>query len=102
MLICIDGFWALHKSTGDERYKKCVRRAFDFAIRELTLSRAYPKGIEDRWFDHAKRVVPFFSHDLKTAPGKKVVAPVYCLGCQFLMLNRIWDYNTDSVIPQSE
>ena len=89
----IDAFLELHKSTGDEQYRNSVKRAIDFAVEEFTLSQAYPQGINDRWFNNQKRVVPFFSHDIKVVNGQKTVAPSYCMGCVFFMLNHIWDYN---------
>ncbi len=95
MLIHIDAFWELYQSTGDEQYKNCVKRAIDFAVKEFILSQAYPAGFNDQWFNHQKKVVPFFSHDIRVVNGEKVVAPSYCMGCILFMLNHIWDYNED-------
>jgi hypothetical protein len=100
-MIYIDAFWNLYISTGEQKYKDSVKRAIDFAIAELTLSRAYPEGIRDQWFDNQKRIVPFFSHDAHRIDGAKEVSPSYCLGCVFYMLNHIWNYNCDTPKPKT-
>jgi len=96
LMIYIDAFWNLYISTGDQKYKDSVKRAIDFAVAEFTLSRAYPDGINDQWFNNQKRIIPFFSHDIRRIEGAKKVAPSYCLGCVFYMLNHIWNYNFDT------
>jgi hypothetical protein len=102
LMIYIDAFWNLYISTGDQKYKDSVKRAINFAIAEFTLSRAYPEGIRDQWFNNQKRVIPFFSHDAHRIDGAKKVSPSYCLGCVFYMLNHMWNYNLDApkTIPQ--
>lgn len=93
MLIYDVAFWELYKSTRETRYRTFLKRSIDFAVDEFTLSGAYPEGIEDQWFGNQKRVVPFFSHDIRMVDGVKEVAPSYCIGCNLLMLNLIWEYN---------
>ena len=36
------------------------------------------------------------THDIGKTNGVKKVTPTYCLGCNLMMLNHIWDYNQDS------
>ena len=74
---------------------QCIKRGIDFAVKEFSLLQAYPQGIKDQWFNHQKRVVPFFSQEISVVDGRKVVAPSYCVGCALFMLDHIWYYNED-------
>jgi len=94
-MIYIEALWTLYESTGDEAYSSAAGRGIEFVVEEFTLSRAYPEGIHDQWFGNRKRVVPFFAHDIMVKDHEKRVSPSYCLGCNFNMLDRIWDYNND-------
>jgi hypothetical protein len=94
ILFYMKGFLDLYAATGDETYRACAKHGIQFSIDELLLSRAYPEGYEDRWWDGEKRIIPFFSHDIRVGDGARRVAPSYCLGCIFLALDHVWDMNT--------
>lgn len=92
----------LYRLTGREKYLEAVGRALDFCKRELILSRIYPDGVQDKWFNNRRRIVPFCSHDIRRKNAELYVAPRYCVGCSFLLLDMIWDYNNMTPISESE
>jgi hypothetical protein len=93
MMLLVEGFLELHRATGRHEYHDAVRHALDFAVSQMQLSRVYPAGIDDRWFDGEQRVVPFFAHHLSEGDGRNVASPDYCVGCNLMMLNHIWDFH---------
>jgi dienelactone hydrolase len=100
IMLYVEGFGELYRATGRQEYRDALRRALDFAVSEMQLSKVYPAGIEDPWFGGERRVVPFFAHHIEGKDGDNVVSPDYCVGCNLMMLSHIWNYHHER--PESE
>ena len=100
IMLYLEGFWELYRATGRQEHGDAVRRALDFAVSEMQLSKVYPAGIEDPWFGGERREVPFFAHHIEGKDGENVVSPDYCVGCNLMMLSHIWNLHHER--PENE